>query len=75
MQVQHRSSGCARRVARHAAACPAATAALSLPVRPAEQAAPVDSKLDWMDQWFPIAFTRDIPDKAPYAFRLLDQPM
>ncbi|PSC75151.1 Pheophorbide a oxygenase [Micractinium conductrix] len=75
VQVQHRSSGCARRVARHAAACPAATAAPSLPVRPAEQAAPVDSKLDWMDQWFPIAFTRDIPDKAPYAFRLLDQPI
>jgi len=26
-------------------------------------------------QWFPVAFVRDIPDKAPYGFRLLDQPM
>lgn len=32
-------------------------------------------RIDWFAQWWPVAFVRDIPDKEPYSFRLLDQPM
>jgi phenylpropionate dioxygenase-like ring-hydroxylating dioxygenase large terminal subunit len=32
-------------------------------------------RIDWFAQWWPIAFVRDIPDKEPYSFRLLDQPI
>lgn len=64
------------RTPRHAAS-PLRPAA-QLPAAAAEVAEAEEASrgcIDWFAQWWPVAFVRDIPDKEPYSFRLLDQPM
>lgn len=61
---------------RRAAGAMPATARLATPPVVTEQAAAGQpGKLDWFGEWWPVAFVRDIPDKQPYAFTLLEQPM
>lgn len=49
--------------------------AASSPSQAAEQGEAAPAAFDWADHWYPVAFVKDIPDKEPYSFRLLDQPM
>lgn len=49
--------------------------AASSPSQAAEQGEAAPAAFDWADHWYPVAFVKDIPDKEPYSFRLLDQPI
>lgn len=63
-----------RSAARRCARPPPPSAQLAAPeVAAAEEAS--RGRVDWFATWWPVAFVRDIPDKEPYSFKLLDQPM
>ncbi|KAI7840725.1 hypothetical protein COHA_005541 [Chlorella ohadii] len=72
-QSTHAHTG-RRPAARRCARTAPPSAQLAAPeVAAAEEAS--RGRVDWFGTWWPVAFVRDIPDKEPYSFKLLDQPI
>ncbi|EFN56079.1 hypothetical protein CHLNCDRAFT_145588 [Chlorella variabilis] len=56
---------------------PAFWTATPAPAPPSQEEQPEqpEATFNWFDQWYPIAYVKDIPDDAPYGFVLLEQPI